>query len=130
MFGDGEVVETAANEHILYPVGVRFERTGEFYTFTQDGKNVVRHASPTLFHAGSHIVAAPEPERKPKEYQFKPFDKVLVRESTDAVWRVNFYSHKHSDAYLHQCIYSPWRYCIPYEGNEHLAGTTDAPEGQ
>ena len=23
------------------------------------------------------------------------------------------------------CVYANWNYCIPYEGNEHLLGTTE-----
>ena len=60
-----------------------------------------------------------------KEHQFKPFEKVLVRDSYDDVWRASFFSHiKENDGrYVTTCI--TWKLCIPYEGNEHLLGTTD-----
>lgn len=59
-----------------------------------------------------------------KEHQFKPFEKVLVRDSYDDVWRASFFSHiKENDGrYVTTCI--TWKFCIPYEGNEHLLGTT------
>ena len=59
-----------------------------------------------------------------KEYQFKPFEKVLVRDSFDDVWRASFFSHiKENDGrYVTTCV--TWKFCIPYEGNEHLLGTT------
>lgn len=59
-----------------------------------------------------------------KEYPFKPFEKVLVRDSYDDVWRASFFSHiKENDGrYVTTCV--TWRFCIPYEGNEHLLGTT------
>ena len=59
-----------------------------------------------------------------KEYQFKPFEKVLVRDSYDDVWRASFFSHiKENDGrYVTTCV--TWKFCIPYEGNEHLLGTT------
>ncbi|MGL5958356.1 MAG: hypothetical protein ACRCZZ_07190 [Phocaeicola sp.] len=60
------------------------------------------------------------------EYQFNPFDKVLVRDYEEDRWECSFYSHKAGcDLDGHICVGSSWNYCIPYEGNEHLAGTTD-----
>lgn len=63
---------------------------------------------------------------KPK-CPFKPFDKVLVRDEERYVWYANYFSHyqENDEDYLYACIDSSYRYCIPYEGNEHLLGTTD-----
>ena len=60
-----------------------------------------------------------------KELQFKPFEKVLVRDSYDDMWRASFFSHIKEDdgRYVTTCLV--WKICIPYEGNEHLLGTTD-----
>lgn len=55
--------------------------------------------------------------------EFKPFDKVLVRDLESATWRVNLFSHIGKDKEYH-CVWASWVYCIPYEGNEHLLGTT------
>lgn len=66
------------------------------------------------------------PDQKPK-YQFKPFDKVLVRDSDIERWICNFFGFIDEDGdYI--CVNAPWKQCIPYEGNEHLLGTTNAPE--
>lgn len=64
-----------------------------------------------------------------KEHQFKPFEKVLVRDSIDDVWRASFFSHiKENDGrYVTTCI--TWKFCIPYIGNESLLGTTKDVEG-
>lgn len=59
---------------------------------------------------------------KPK-WTPKPFDKVLVRDSKSSKWRANLFSHKNIDE-PYYCVYAGWNYCIPYEGNEHLLGTT------
>ena len=59
---------------------------------------------------------------KPK-VEMKPFDKVLVRDETSSKWRVNLFGYKDEDGY-YNCVYANWIYCIPYEGNEHLLGTT------
>ena len=66
------------------------------------------------------------PEETPK-HNFKPFDKVLVRDAYCEVWRPDIFS---SMAYgpLYSCLRSDWHYCIPFEGNEHLVGTTDKPK--
>ena len=60
-----------------------------------------------------------------KEHQFKPFEKVLVRDSYDDMWRASFFSHIKEDdgRYVTTCL--TWRFCVPYEGNEYLLGTTN-----
>ena len=60
---------------------------------------------------------------KPNIDELKPFDKVLVRDSKSSKWRANLFSHKNIDE-PYYCVYASWNYCIPYEGNEHLLGTT------
>ena len=66
---------------------------------------------------------------KPK-CSFKPFDKVLVRCNEDSVWRCELFSH--CNTFNKQCPYvclsSVYKYCIPYEGNQHLLGTTNNPQ--
>lgn len=64
---------------------------------------------------------------------FKPFDKVLVRDTEEAIWLPAFFVRDRGENF-------DWRYrvqsinigkvldyaeCIPYEGNEHLAFTPD-----
>ena len=60
------------------------------------------------------------------KHNFKPFDRVLVRDADDDVWRIQFYSHPYED--FHACLNGVHWQCIPYEGNERLLGTTDSPE--
>lgn len=60
--------------------------------------------------------------------ELKPFDKVLVRDSKLDYWRANLYGYIGKDGY-YNCVYANWVYCIPYEGNEHLLGTTKDVEG-
>ena len=64
---------------------------------------------------------------KPK-VEFKPFDKVLVRDSKSDKWRANLFGYIDKDEYYH-CVFTNWVYCIPYAGNEHLLGTTKDVEG-
>lgn len=63
-----------------------------------------------------------------KEYEFKPFDKVLVRDYNTDAWRVDLFSHANKVGYKFTAIGCCWQQCIPFEGNEHLVGTTDSPD--
>ena len=58
----------------------------------------------------------------------KPFDKVLVRDGNDEVWVNAFFGFRDTVTYK-TCTFitgnENWCQCIPYEGNEHLLGTTD-----
>lgn len=57
------------------------------------------------------------------EHQFKPFEKVLVRDNRNEAWRAAFFSY--INEYKRYVTTSmAWKYCVPYEGNEHLLGTT------
>ncbi len=60
------------------------------------------------------------------ERPLKPFDKVLVRDNKECEWYANYFSHYKGDdeEYPYACLGNLFRYCIPYEGNEHLLGTT------
>lgn len=64
---------------------------------------------------------------KPK-VELKPFDKVLVRDSKSDYWRANLFGYIDRDGY-YRCVYANWIFCIPYEGNESLLGTTNDVEG-
>ncbi len=64
---------------------------------------------------------------KPK-VEFKPFQKVLARDHNTQMWEAEFFGFK-SDKGFYHCVGGSWKYCIPYEGNEHLLGTTKDVEG-
>lgn len=62
------------------------------------------------------------------ECPFKPFDKVLVRDTDEQAWCANYFSHYKNDPdYFYVCINGIYHYCIPYnEHTAHLLGTTDS----
>lgn len=61
--------------------------------------------------------------------EFKPFDKVLVRYDNQHVWQIDFFSHYVRGVECpYKCLTRDFNQCIPYEGNEHLLGTTDDPK--
>lgn len=60
---------------------------------------------------------------------FKPFDKVLVRNSNGMVWGARLFDRMHKGYYA--CTDSLcYKQCIPFEGNESLHGTADSPNNQ
>ena len=72
-------------------------------------------------------------EEKPK-YDFKPFDKVLVRKEGNKKWNISLFAREIVDdynglPYKYECSNGTlWDYCIHFEGNECLLGTTENPE--
>lgn len=63
-----------------------------------------------------------------EEPEFKPFDKVLVRDDDSGEWCIAFYAYYVGELKLHRMVGGArWAQCIPYEGNEHLLGSTDKP---
>ena len=60
-----------------------------------------------------------------KECQFKPFEKVLVRDSYEDEWRASFFSNIREGYSKYVTTGLVWKFCIPYKGNEHLLGTTN-----
>ena len=64
------------------------------------------------------------------EYEFKPFEKVLVRDKHDGCfWRASLFSHYNYDSeFRYVTVSSGWECCIPFEGNEHLLGTANIPK--
>lgn len=56
----------------------------------------------------------------------KPFDKVLVRDNDEQFWTVDFFGFQDDRmVYKFACVGHCVNQCIPYEGNEHLLGTTN-----
>ena len=59
-----------------------------------------------------------------EKHQFKPFDKVLVRDCEQHAWKVGIYSHYDKESHTYVCAGSYYIQCIPYnENTAHLIGT-------
>lgn len=66
-----------------------------------------------------------------KNCEFKPFDKVLVRDSIGETWVADIFSNYRKDTdYSYTTLGgSTWKCCIPYnEQTAYLLGTTNSPE--
>lgn len=71
-------------------------------------------------------------EEKPK-YEFKPFDKVLVKYYEDDDWEASLFIRTITDDQdgetKYECLNGTvFVYCIPFEGNEYLLEITKNPE--
>lgn len=86
------------------------------------------------FAGGIYIKNQDQYELVPNKFDpntLKPFDKVLVRDSNEIKWKIDFFSHYHESIHFpYKCIGNSYKYCIPYnDDTEYLVGTTDkAPE--
>lgn len=63
--------------------------------------------------------------------KYKPFDKVIIKSRIDEYWSCDLYSHLDKDTGMHETINLVGlkdNEILPYEGNEHLVGTTDEPD--
>ncbi len=134
--GDFNTGESCANSYIFYNIDNNdfcFDvldteiRDRNIHLATEEEKLI-------LFDALAKKGKAWDAEKKlvvdiKKEHQFKPFEKVLVRDSIDDVWRASFFSHikEYDGRYVTTCV--TWKFCIPYIGNESLVGTTKDVEG-
>ena len=68
-------------------------------------------------------------EKKLNDFNFRAFDKVLVRDNGDDFWTADLFSYITADFSnnnkLYVCVGCSYYQCIPYEGNESLLGTTN-----
>ena len=90
--------------------------------------------SNTLISAADFLALTPEDvqdkPKAPKEPEFKPFDRVLVRDYDNDAWIANIYTYRDENCtFIHQTLNGVgYHQCISYEGNEHLLGTKENVE--
>lgn len=125
------ILEFIQSSGTIYPICCRTSR-GNIVSFTKDGKRYITDAEHTLFPSKDQRdwskfgVSEQDTNTRPKP-QFKPFEKVLVRDGDQYEWQCNFFSGMDKENF-YLCVSARWEQCIPYEGNEHLLGTTNKPE--
>lgn len=113
----------------LYPIYCKVISSGSIVSFAEDGKRNITDAEPTLFPSKeqrdwSEFGVSDQVTDQESKPRLKPFDKVLVRDSDHSKWECDIFSHFGDEEGIFVCISDWWRQCIPYEGNEHLLGTT------
>lgn len=129
VFGEVELAKVAYDEE--YPITC-ITKNGVYGLFTRDG---------LLFSDYSDTECMLFPSKDQRDWskfeatvrkqktELKPFDKVLVRDFDDRKWMCDFFEGiPTSSAYEYSCVLRGLVHqCIPYEGNEHLLGTTNKP---
>lgn len=53
---------------------------------------------------------------------FKAYDRVLGRDREDQEWDIDLFVRMGEEPYKYECFRDSYKYCIPYAGNEHIAG--------
>ena len=124
----GELSLLSVQLDFNYPICCLVIRSGNFMDYMKDGKCSMTDAEPTLFPSKEQRdwskFGVTDQKQKP---ELKPFDKVLVRDGDDDEWVCDFFSHI-DERDLFYCVGTWFKQCIPYEGNEHLLGTTNKPQ--
>lgn len=121
VFGEVELAKVDDDED--YPITCITEN-GVYRIFTSDGMIFCDYSDaecmlfPSKDQRNWSKFGVSDQERK---YQFKPFDRVLARDSDDEFWFSEQFGHIDSDGTF-ICCGKKYSQCIPYEGNEHLLG--------
>ena len=68
------------------------------------------------------VLAMPPISEDDEACQFSAYDRVLGRDSEDQEWSIDLFVRLGEGSYKYECFRDPYKYCIPYLGNEHLAG--------
>lgn len=125
----GELELYCVKDDKEYPITC-ITRKGSYELFTSEGRYF-------LDYSDAECMLFPSKDQrdwskfgvggKKIKYQFKPFDRVLARDSDDEFWFSEHFGHIENDGSF-ICGGKKYSQCIPYEGNEHLLGTTNKPE--
>lgn len=127
----GELILNYVENGKIYSICCITEE-GTFAYFTSNGRIYCEypHAECVLFPSKDQHDWNKYGIYYPKtKHQFKPFDKVLVRDLDSERWRCDFFEQQEKkEGFNVRCFRGAWKQCIPYEGNEHLLRTTNNPE--
>ena len=80
------------------------------------------------FYNGKYNPITLQVESIKSKCEFKPFDKVLVKDNSDEKWTISMFSHydQEDDIFPYVCVGSRYYQCIPYnEQTAHLVGTKE-----
>ena len=110
-------------EIIIYNVPLLDDEVNRFRYATEEEKQ-------RLFDALAKNGKAWDAEKKQivdlkPRVEFKQFQKVLTRDDNTQKWEAELFGFKNDDDNgFYHCVGGIWKYCIPYEWNESLLGTT------
>ena len=141
-FKEGDVLINSETNTLFLSVGVMInDKIQGYYLFAND-KFAYSYVSISLLKLASitdrnklfsTIVKSgykyDKEQHKLVKQEFKPFDRVLVRDKDTDTWEADIYlGYNEEDRYYrYKCTSMNYKFCIPYEGNEYLLGTTNSP---
>lgn len=122
--------KTKTLEKLIKPkfkVGDRIRRKGETSTYT------ITYVNDAHYFSGKYVICDTcddDWELVPNKFDIntlKPFEsKVLIRDTETEIWYPAFWGfYDQKSSYPYKVIGGMHRYCIPYESNEYLLGTTE-----
>ena len=123
LFGEVEFKRLTSNTvEIIDTTGITsdFWADGRYYSYCKDAECLL---FPSRKNRDWSTIKAPKP--KPN---FKPKQWVLVRDDEAQEWRLGIFSHIKKGELRYVTTGISYKYCIPFEGNEELLGTTDKPK--
>ena len=139
VYGYVELVSVSLVEGAKYPIEIIGTLYGTKFGITKDGRIYEDFQGECMLFPSKEErdwskfkVKSNKPKFEPNT--LKPFDKVLVRDSDEFMWKCALYSHTIENE---QCIYKyvtlaecGYKRCIPYnDDTKHLVNTTsEAPE--
>lgn len=113
---------------------IKSKKTEEFFRFTSQAEAGIwakicnPSASCSEVYINENELGKYEKVSKFDPKWLKPFDRALVRDDTDGVWRATLFSHivKETTRYPYAACLSYYVYCVPFnEETKHLVGTAD-----
>ena len=133
VFGDVELLEI--NNESKHSIQVKICSNNRLVAFSKEGKVGTKYAD-------GECVLFPSKENRDwstfkvkTSCNFKPFDKVLVRNEDNEPWSIQFFGYydkisENEGPYVclgnSVCIADTFKQCIPFEGNEKLLGHYDS----
>lgn len=134
VYGDVELVRVYLDDN-TYPIEIKIDEGSDMIYITNDGRLFDDFRGEcTLFPSKEQRDWGKFKTKKPKfdPKTFQPFDKVLGRCNDQQLWLCDLYSYSSriDDPYIHRCVRSGYKYCIPYnDDTKHLVATKEeAPE--
>ena len=132
MFGEVELVKV--HDGCDYPIEVRLSNS-TLDSFTMDGRIYMDYDGECMLFPGKDQRDWSKFEIKKIKFDpktLKSFDKVLVHDNGDDLWRCEFFNFisNTNTTFPYVGLSESYKYCIPYnEDTKHLVGTAEeAPE--
>ena len=120
-----------------YPVVISY-KNGKLESFGADGRLFLDYAGECVLFPSkdqrdwSKFEAPWYKKERFDTKELKPFDRVIVKNIQNNIWRIQYFSHidERCKLYPFYCLGDNYAYCIPYnDDTKHLVGTKEeAPE--